>query len=179
VIIQTAGRLLTVILCCLIGVCTSSTDGYSNRKEGISIKFPEGWKINKNVRTDSSASSAILVGVEAPADEETRIIITRHIRQGQHHATVDSYFILKEGNLSRACKNYTKEEDGISIINNRKARWFTYSFGVGEDPRKVMVILLESKEKIYEICLDTRKSKYSKYKSIFDESTKTIRLTDD
>jgi len=159
----------SVLITSLLAGCSSNRNGYYiNKKEKIAIKFPNDWKVMDElfgsvVRAEPS-NNLDLVG----------ITIEAHLKDSSANIDLEQFFQRREKNVSQIYKGYEKGEEGYTTINNRKTKWFIYSFGRDRKNTMVMNYILEYKDKFYVVGILSPHDCFPEYRKTFENVVKTF-----
>ncbi len=148
------------------------TERYHNKAKGFSIEFPKAWKKKEKVAGTEVLALSPLEGV---ADIFAENVVVG-IEQLPLAVSLKQYYQLTLKNTPPLLKDFKLLKSGNATINQRDAKWFTFSHKLEGIKSKALAYMLVRDLRAYVIICTATPNTFAKYKPKFEAIANTFKL---
>ena len=145
---------------------------YYSEEYDFSIKFPEKWALQEGFRNS-------IVRAENPHYSEDKVfqetinIVADRLPSGMD---IDEYHASARSVLQDSFPGLAFGENGTSVIDNRKAYWFTYTYNLVPVEIKSVVYSIMKDGKVFLITCISEEERFDRMKPVFDECAESFKF---
>lgn len=155
-----------------LGLNGYAQEKYYSKEKGFSIKLPKDWEKRENFM----GLIIIALSPQEGNSDQFRENVNVAVDEFADVMPLEKYFQTSLDSMQKLLTQFQEHENGQVIIDNKKAKWITYSHRVGVLRLKVLAYLLISGNRGYVITCSATPEQFSKYNGRFKEIAQSLKL---